>query len=87
MRDMAILCFIADFQQHNGYSPNMREIGENTGTGATSVVSYNLDKLRRKGLIRWPTRTSQAFGYVRPARVLIITDAGHAALKESGTTE
>ena len=50
----AILTFIAGYMRSNGYSPTMREICDGAGISSTSVASYHLVRLERKGYI---TRT------------------------------
>ncbi len=50
-RQQHILTMITEYVQENGYPPTIREIGEQCGITSTSVVSYNLDALRRKGYL------------------------------------
>ncbi len=50
-RQQLILSTITEYVQENGYPPTIREIGEQCGITSTSVVSYNLDALRRKGYL------------------------------------
>lgn len=50
-RQSHILAMIAEYVEENGYPPTIREIGEQCGISSTSVVSYNLDVLRRKGYL------------------------------------
>jgi repressor LexA len=42
---------IQEFLLENSYPPSVRQIGEAVGISSTSVVSYNLDKLEKEGLI------------------------------------
>jgi len=51
-RQQRILHAIADFAQHRGYAPTMREIGEAAGLASTSSVSHQLSTLQRKGYLR-----------------------------------
>ncbi len=44
-RHEKILQFLNDFQQKNGYSPSIREIGESIGVRSTSLVDYYLKQL------------------------------------------
>jgi len=84
-RDIRILLFVARFQEEHGYSPSIREIGEAIGGPAsTSVVSYNLGKLRRAGLMRLPLTQDACGGWMRAARVIIITEAGRAVVEAEG---
>jgi repressor LexA len=50
-RQEAILGFINEFLQHNGYPPTIRDIGKAVGISSTSVVNYNLNILERDGHI------------------------------------
>lgn len=50
-RQQRILDFIDRFQQHHGYPPTIREIGQEVGISSTSVVDYNLRVLERRGLL------------------------------------
>ncbi|HHX65471.1 MAG TPA: transcriptional repressor LexA [Chloroflexi bacterium] len=50
-RQIKILEMIRDFMADCGYPPTIREIGEAVGISSTSVVSYNLDVLQRKGYL------------------------------------
>jgi len=55
MRQRKILATIRRFLAEFGYPPTIRQIGADVGISSTSVVSYNLDALQRKGyLIRDP---------------------------------
>lgn len=47
-----ILRFVNQFVQENGYSPSVREIGEGVGLRSTASVSYHLQALQAKGLLR-----------------------------------
>ena len=50
-RQEAMLEFIAEFVEENGYPPTIREIGKACGISSTSVVNYNLNKLERAELL------------------------------------
>ncbi len=50
-RKKAILAFLENYIGRNGYPPTVREIGEAIGVTSTSLVSYYLDLLGKKGLI------------------------------------
>lgn len=50
-RQRHILQLIEEYAQEYGYPPTIREIGEAVGISSTSVVSYNLNVLQRKGLL------------------------------------
>jgi repressor LexA len=48
-RQRRVLQVIEEYAQEYGYPPTIREIGELVGISSTSVVSYNLKVLQRKG--------------------------------------
>ena len=50
-RQRNMLHMIREFIDENGYPPSFRQIGDAVGISSTSVVSYNLRILQRKGLI------------------------------------
>lgn len=50
-RQEAIIKFIGEFVDDNGYPPTIREIGSACNISSTSVVNYNLNKLERAGLL------------------------------------
>ena len=55
-RQKAILDFIEKSINAQGFPPTIREIGEACGIASTSVVNYNLNKLREGG---WLERTAE----------------------------
>jgi len=61
-RQERIIDFIREFTAEYGYPPSIRQIGNEVGISSTSVVSYNLNVLQRKGYI---TRTSEISRGVR----------------------
>lgn len=50
-RQRRILMVIRDFSAEYGYPPTIRQIGEAVGISSTSVVSYNLSVLQRRGYL------------------------------------
>ena len=50
-RHEKILEFLNEFQQKNGYSPSIREVGESIGVRSTSLVDYYLKQLEDMGYI------------------------------------
>lgn len=50
-RQKRILEYIAQYTSSNGRPPTIREIGHATDISSTSVVNYNLNKLREKGYV------------------------------------
>ena len=49
-----ILDFVNQFIQENGYAPSVREIGQAVSLSSTASVSYHLQQLQAKGLLRNP---------------------------------
>jgi SOS-response transcriptional repressor LexA len=66
-RQQAILRFLYNYNQINGYFPTIREICQETGIASTSVVAYNLDKLVRSGYLRHASRRSRSNTLTRQA--------------------
>jgi len=70
-----ILRFVNQFIQENGYSPSVREIGEGVGLRSTASVSYHLQALQSKGLLR-PAgakgRKRAIVGASRPGEIPVI---------------
>jgi len=58
-REEMVLSFIEEFVDANGLPPAIREIMEGTGLSSTSLVSYNLRKLEKKGYINILDRISR----------------------------
>jgi len=50
-RQRKMLAMIKEFMEEYSYPPTIRQIGEAVGISSTSVVSYNLDVLQRKGYL------------------------------------
>ncbi|MCP5094309.1 MAG: transcriptional repressor LexA [Chloroflexi bacterium] len=50
-RQKNILAFISQYVQENHRPPTIREIGKNVKISSTSVVNYNLTKLKEKGYL------------------------------------
>lgn len=66
-RQQAILRFLYDYSQINGFFPTIREICQETGTASTSVVAYNLGKLVEFGYLRHTSRRSRSNTLTRQA--------------------
>ncbi|MCA9921628.1 MAG: winged helix DNA-binding protein, partial [Anaerolineales bacterium] len=50
-RQKNILSFIHEYVQDNTRPPTIREIGKAVDISSTSVVNYNLTKLKEKGFL------------------------------------
>jgi len=59
-RHSKIMRFLSTFQEKNGYSPSIRQIGENIGVNSTSLVDYYLKQLEAMGYIDRDTHVSRS---------------------------
>lgn len=71
-RHLALLRFLGTYVKEHGYAPSVREMGGGVGISSPSVVSYNLEILRREGYL---TKAE----YI--ARGTVLTAKGKAALE------
>ncbi len=74
-RQQSILNFILNYLEEHRRPPTIREIGNATGIRSTSVVNYNLDRLRERGLLEREAEVS---------RGLRLTDKALAGLNSLG---
>lgn len=58
-RQQQILDYIRSFIQDHGYPPTIRDIQRGCGVSSTSVVDYNLNVLRKRGLLDRDDRVSR----------------------------
>lgn len=65
-RQQNILRFIDHYFNMNGFPPTIRQIGEATDIGSTSVVNYNLNKLVDAGFLERSAATSRGLRVMRP---------------------
>jgi len=65
-RCASIVNYTAQFQKENGYSPSIRQIGNGTGIGSTSLVTYYLDILEDHGIIKRDLHTSRSIVILMP---------------------
>ena len=65
-RQVTILDFIKTSTESQGYAPSMREIGEAAGLNSPASVSYQLDILQKKGLIRRDAERGRAMEVILP---------------------
>jgi len=66
-RQEKILKFLAKFQDDNGYSPSIREIGESIEVKSTSLVDYYLKQLEEKGFISREQHISRSICLLKEA--------------------
>ncbi len=76
-RQQAILQYVKQFIEKNGFPPTIREIGSQIGVASTSVVNYNLNKLVDAGYLERSDRVSRGIRLVTdiPARKKTIKPA------------
>ncbi len=65
-RQEAILHFVLDYVQENGYPPSIREIGEKFKIGSLRGVTVHLDALEKKGYIE-RSNTPRSIKITHPA--------------------
>ena len=51
-KQLAVLDFLQDFTEENGYSPSYREIMSGLGLSSVSAVAEHIDNLVNKGVLR-----------------------------------
>lgn len=66
-RQQAIVEFIQEFTHQHRYPPTIREIGQRVGISSTSVVNYNLNILKREGLIERDKEVSRGIKLIGAA--------------------
>jgi len=68
-RHKKIISFLTEFQEKNGYSPSIREIGESINVRSTSLVDYYLKQLEELGYISREQHISRSICLVKPAEI------------------
>ncbi len=79
-RQRRMLNMIRDFVGEYGYPPTIRQIGEVVGISSTSVVSYNLGVLQRKGFLARDPEVSRGLRLVEEDDGEVDEYAGPATL-------
>ena len=51
-KQLALLNFLQDFNEENGYSPSYREIQAGLGLSSVSAVAEHIDNLVEKGVLK-----------------------------------
>ncbi|MEN4013911.1 MAG: transcriptional repressor LexA [Chloroflexota bacterium] len=70
-RHRKIIDFLTRFQDDNGYSPSIREIGDSISVKSTSLVDYYLNQLEQMGYISRDDRISRSIRVLEPAEQLV----------------
>jgi repressor LexA len=65
-RHRKIMEFLTKFQETNGYSPSIRQIGDSIDVKSTSLVDYYLTQLQEMGLIEREDRISRSIRVLQP---------------------
>ena len=58
--------YLTKFQNSNGYSPSIRQIGDSINVKSTSLVDYYLNQLQQMGYIDREDRISRSIRVVNP---------------------
>jgi len=74
-RQQRIIEFLGEYVEENGYPPSIREIGAAAGISSTSVVSYNLERLKEKGYISRDRDVSRGLKLTAMARAQVMPEA------------
>jgi len=65
-RHRKIMEFLIKFQNTNGYSPSIRQIGDSINVKSTSLVDYYLNQLQQMGFIDREDRISRSIRVLTP---------------------
>lgn len=65
-RHHKIMDFLTKFQEDNGYSPSIRQIGDSIDVKSTSLVDYYLTQLQEMGYIEREDRISRSIRVLQP---------------------
>ncbi|MHC1782902.1 MAG: transcriptional repressor LexA [Anaerolineaceae bacterium] len=68
-RHRKIMEYLTVFQDKNGYSPSIRQIGENIGVKSTSLVDYYLNFLQEMGYIVRDDHVSRSIRVLKPVHL------------------
>ena len=70
-RQQKMLAFINEYVASNGRPPTIREIGKAVDISSTSVVNYNLTKLKERGFLERDAEVSRGLKLTRRAGKII----------------
>lgn len=79
-RQQNILQFIWGYVQEHSRPPTIREIGGSVNISSTSVVNYNLNKLKEKGLLERDADVSRGLRFTEQS-LAMFEDVGEAVTK------
>ncbi len=69
-RHLKIMEFLSRFQDDNGYSPSIRQIGDSINVKSTSLIDYYLNQLQEMGYIEREGRISRSIRVIKSASPL-----------------
>ena len=85
-RHRKIMEFLIKFQDSNGYSPSIRQIGDSINVKSTSLVDYYLNQLQEMGYIERESHISRSIRVLQPVQLGVsVTSKVSDALKSAGT--
>ena len=67
-RQLKIMEFLMKFNESNGYSPSIRQIGDSINVKSTSLVDYYLKQLQEMGYIEREDRISRSIRVLQPVK-------------------
>ena len=76
-RHQLILKFLAQFQEQNGYSPSIREIGESISVRSTSLVDYYLKQLEEMSYISREQHISRSIRLLKSFEPILLPLPAH----------
>lgn len=83
-RQQKILTFIREYSEENDRPPTIREIGKAAKISSTSVVNYNLTRLKEKGFVEREAEVSRGLKLTRKAFVDFFGEKVQAMAEEIG---
>lgn len=83
-RHFKIMDYLVNFQNKNGYSPSIRQIGESIGVHSTSLVDYYLKQLEEQNYIERDANISRSIRILRPAQS--VTGRAADIIRKAGST-
>lgn len=83
-RHRKIMEFLTKFQDANGYSPSIRQIGDSISVKSTSLVDYYLNQLLEMGYIERENRISRSIRVLQPVGENSLSSKVGDALRSAG---
>ncbi|NPV85214.1 MAG: transcriptional repressor LexA [Anaerolineae bacterium] len=85
-RHQKIMRYLSSFQEKNGYSPSIRQIGLAIGVNSTSLVDYYLNQLQQMGYIERDEHVSRSIRILNAGSSLV-DKVGEVIRKTAEATE